>query len=153
MRLFAIVSSFTALFMLAACGTGGGSTGQSDGSSSSSPSASATIGERLVPGYSVSASHVSAIQPGQPCAIRVTVTPEAGQPALVKLEAWLGTSVYDASLPTSVATPVPGEADTYDVALDLPAHPPTDTVVWIRFTTVDGAVLEAGRDAFKLATE
>ena len=152
MRALTLVLSIATIIALASCGVGGGNAAAGGGpSSSSSPAASATIGERVLPGYLLSASHLTEIQAGQPCTVRVTVTPEAGQAAVASLEVWLGTSAYDATATTTAATPVSGETGIYDVTVDLPATLAADATVWIRLTATDGTVLEAGRDAFPLA--
>ncbi len=150
MRALLLVLAIPTLIALAACGivkqgAGAGVDGGGGGPSS------ASLGERAVPGYAISVDHLSEIHPGQPCSVRVTVSPDAGESAVASLEVWLGTTTYDPSAATLAALPVPGLIGDYDVTVDLPASLPVDATVWIRLTTVDGAVLEVGRDAFPLA--
>ncbi len=151
--LSALVLAIPILIALASCGVvkQGAGAGDDGGPSSTSAATSATLGERAVPGYILSAEHLSGITPGQPCSVRVTVTPDAGQPAAASLEVWLGTTAYDPTAAVVAATPVPGRTGVYDVTLDLPPSLPVDATVWLRLTSVDGAVLEVGRDAFPLA--
>ncbi len=142
---------FIGLIALASCGvvTHGSGAGADGGGGSSS----ALLGERAVPGYALSVTRLSEIHPGQSCTVRVTVTPDSGQPAPARLEVWLGTTTYDSTATTSAAMPITSAANAYDVTVALPASLPTDAVVWIRLTTVDGAVIEAGREAFPLAVK
>ena len=133
-------------WLVAACGSGGG------GGTGAGETPTAGPGQRSVPGYVLAAERRSALVAGAPCTLRVTVSPAAGQQAITTMEVWLGLNEYAVPASTIPATPVPGAADTWDVTTTLPSPLPADATMWLRLTTVDGSVLEVGRDAFQLST-
>lgn len=139
--------------MLVACGAGGGDS-SSDGGGNAVGDNSAggvSLGGRAVPGYTVQAARMSAAIAGQPLTIRITVTPDAGQPLPTSVEGWAG-GEFDASASPITATPVPGLPGVYEVVIPVPDPLPAGWAAWTRLRIVDGSVLELGRDDFQLST-
>ncbi len=135
-------------WLVAACGSGGGGGGGAGGGATSTVDGP---GQRAVPGFTISAKRSSELTAGAPCTIRVTIAPDSGQ-AVSAVEIWLGLNEYAAPASTTPATPVTGLANTWDITTTLPSPLPPDATLWLRLTTVDGSVIEVGRDAFQLAT-
>jgi hypothetical protein len=137
--------------LLAACGGGGGDPGAAaapGGGAGGTPAAPVT---RSVPGYTVGASRLSALQAGQPCTVQVSLTADPGQAAVQSLAGWLGSDTYAQPGTTIAATPVAGLADTWRIVVAVPDPLPPSATVWLRITTADGSVMEVGRNAFELA--
>lgn len=108
-------------------------------------------GQRAVPGFAIAVARTSTLVAGSPCTLRVTITPQSGQ-TITAVEVWLGLNDHAAPASTTPATPVQGMANTWDVATTLPNPIPADATIWLRLTTADGSIIEAGRDSFQLAT-
>jgi hypothetical protein len=148
LRTFRSAAFLVVVILLSACGGGGG-----NGAASSPGGGSGAIAAtRSLPGYSVSAIRTSALHAGATCEIRVRVTPDTGQPAVQAVAGWLGAEVFAPPMAVSAAIVVAGKADTWQMVLVVPDPQPVDATVWVRLTTADGAIMEVGRDAFRLAT-
>lgn len=137
--------------LLTACGGGGGDPGAPAAGGGGAGGAPAAPVTRSVPGYTVGVTRLTALLAGQPCTVQITLTADAGQPAVQSLAGWLGTDAYAAPGSTIAATPVSGVADTWQIVVTVPDPIPAAATVWLRLTAADGSVMEVGRNAFELA--
>lgn len=150
MRTLLFLAVISSTLVLSACGAGGGGEGDVSTAPNSPPPGGVSLGARAVPGYTVQAARMSAVTAGQPVTIRITVTPDAGQPLPTSVEGWAG-GEFDASVAPIIATAVDGQAGVYEAAIPVPDPLPLDWAAWTRLRLADGSVLELGRDDFHFA--
>lgn len=142
MRSVMLVSTFIVLFTVTGCG-GGGSDSTTDLPVSGSPEGQ-ELGQRELPGATVSVKNLQSVVPGTTCAFRVTFTGSE----VTALTARVGSAYGEGD--AIAASQVAGQPGQFDISMPIPIGMSADTRIWVSATLADGSVIESGFTDFAL---